>query len=133
MTGQIIDLGGSPNDPVFIVHHTMIDCMFDEWMQRYPDQRYPDDVPLTISTQGHQAHSYMVPFFPVYTNADMFKLAASNFGYYCNLTNLTTDTDSTNTTNTTDTPTTESGGFLQVQLTLLTWLSVIFITLVLLY
>ena len=132
MTGQIFDRGGSPNDPVFIVHHTMIDCMFDEWMQRYPDQRYPD-VPLTISTQGHQAHSYMVPFFPVYTNADMFKLAASNFGYYCNLTNLTTDTDSTNTTNTTDTPTTESGGFPQVQLTLLTWLSVIFITLVLLY
>ena len=136
MTGQIFDRGGSPNDPVFIVHHTMIDCMFDEWMQRYPDQRYPDDVPLTISTQGHQAHSYMVPFFPVYTNADMFKLAASNFGYYCNLTNLTTATDTTNTTNTTNTtvtPTTESGGFPQVQLTLLTWLSVIFITLVLLY
>ena len=63
MIGQIFDRGGSPNDPVFITHHTMIDCIFDEWLQRYPDQGYPDDIPLTISTQGHQEQSYMVPFF----------------------------------------------------------------------
>ena len=122
MIGQIFDRGGSPNDPVFIIHHTMVDCIFDEWLQRHPDQGYPDDIPLTISTQGHQAQSYMVPFFPIYTNANMFKPAASNFGYYCNLTNLTSDTNVV-----------DSGGSPQVQLTLLSWLSVIFISLVLLY
>ena len=121
MIGQIFDRGGSPNDPVFITHHTMIDCMFDEWLRRYPDQEYPD-VPLTISTQGHQALSHMVPFFPIYTNAEMFRLAANNFGYYCNLTNLTTGTNVV-----------DSGGSPQVQLTLLTWLSVIFISLAVLY
>ena len=121
MIGQIFDRGGSPNDPVFIIHHTMVDCIFDEWLQRHPDQGYPD-VPLTISTQGHQAQSYMVPFFPLYTNADMFKPAASNFGYYCNLTNLTSDTNVV-----------DSGGSPRVQLTLLSWLCMIFISLVLLY
>ena len=73
----------SPNDLVFIIHHIMIDCMFDEWLKRHPDEEYPD-VPLTPSTRGHQLHSYMIPFFPLYTNADMFKLA-NNFGYFCNL------------------------------------------------
>ena len=77
----------SPNDPVFIIHHTMIDCMFDEWLKRHPDEKYPE-VPLTFSTRGHQADSYMVPYFPLHTNADMFKLAY-NFGYFCNLPNIT--------------------------------------------
>jgi len=80
-------MGASPNDPVFIVHHTMVDCMFDEWLRRNPDEEYPN-VPLTISTRGHQAQSFMIPFFPLYTNAEMFK-PASNFGYFCNLPNLT--------------------------------------------
>ena len=61
MTGHMLDPVASPNDPFFIIHHTMIDCLFDEWLMRHPDEEYPD-VPLTFSTQGHQAHSYMVPF-----------------------------------------------------------------------
>ena len=87
-TGQIFDIGASPNDPIFIVHHIMVDCIFDEWLSRHPDQGYPQNVPLTLSTQGHRANDYMVPFFPLYTNADMFKPAAENFGYSCNLPNL---------------------------------------------
>ena len=98
----------------------MVDCMFDEWLRRHPDEEYPD-VPLTTSTQGHQAHSYMVPFIPVYTNADMFK-PAYNFGYYCNLSNITTDSGVV-----------DSGSFPTVQLTLFTWFSVIFISLAVMY
>ena len=81
----------SPNDPVFIIHHTMVDCMFDEWLKRHPDEQYPD-VTLTLGTRGHQAHSYMIPFFPLYTNADMFT-PAYHFGYFCNLPYMTTDAE----------------------------------------
>lgn len=114
------DAVASPNDPVFIVHHTMTDCMFNEWLKRHPDQEYPD-VPLTFSTRGHQAHSYMVPFLPLYTNADMFK-PAQNFGYTCNLPNIAADTEVV-----------DSGSYPNARLTLFAWLSVIFITFALLY
>ena len=84
MVGNIADFGASPNDPYFIVHHTMIDCVFDEWLKHHPDEEYPD-VPLTPSTRGHQPLSFMIPYFPLYTNVDMFKPAANNFGYFCDL------------------------------------------------
>ena len=65
MTGHMLDPVASPNDPFFIIHHTMIDCVFDEWLQRHPDQEYPD-VPLTFSTRGHrisgsQLHGPLLP------------------------------------------------------------------------
>jgi len=85
--------------------------MFDEWLKRHPNEEYPD-VPLTFSTRGHQAHNYMIPFLPLYTNADMFKLA-NNFGYYCNLPNITTTTAN-------------SGASQNMQLILFTWYSAIF-------
>ena len=56
MLGNMGDTGASPNDPYFIVHHTMVDCVFDEWLKRHPNEEYPD-VPLTSTTRGHQ-HCY---------------------------------------------------------------------------
>ena len=91
MAGQMSDPVASPNDPAFIIHHTMVDCIFDEWLKHHPDEKYPDlPRPLTFSTKGHHANSYMIPFFPLYTNADMFK-TADNFGYSCNLPHINTD------------------------------------------
>ena len=89
MAGQMSDAAASPNDPAFIVHHTMVDCIFDEWLKHHDGAEYPN-VPLTSFTRGHQAHSYMIPFFLLYTNADMFK-PAYNFGYSCNLAYITTN------------------------------------------
>jgi len=120
-TGQMSDPVASPNDPVFIVHHTMTDCVFDGWLKHHPDEEYPD-VPLTFNTRGHQAHSFMIPFLPLYTNADMFK-PANNFGYYCNLPNITIDANDVN-----------SGAIPNsIQSTVVTCLSVIFIILAVLY
>ena len=119
MAGQLADPVASPNDPAFIIHHTMTDCIFDEWLKSHPDEEYPD-VPLTFSTRGHQAHSYIIPFFPLYTNADMFKPAANNFGYFCNLPNVITES-------------VDSGGYPKTKFTVFTWLIVIFIFLVMLY
>ena len=120
MTGQMLDATASPNDPIFIVHHTMIDCMYEEWLRRHPDQEYPD-VPLTPSTRGHQAHSYMIPFFPVHTNAEMFKLA-SNFGYSCNLPHINVNEEVE-----------DSGSYPQLHLPLLTWFSVVIMSIAILY
>ena len=108
----MFDPRASPNDPFFIVHHAMVDCVFDEWLKIHPYKAYPH-VPLTFSTRGHQAHSYMVPFFPLHTNLEMFK-PAYNFGYFCNLPNITVDSEI-------------SGSSPRVHLTMLTWLGAVFI------
>jgi hypothetical protein len=84
LAGSVLDVASSPNDPLFILHHTAVDCVFEEWLKRHPDGEYPDspDVP-----QGHLRDGYMVPFYPLFTNNDMFK-PAENFGYSCSLSDL---------------------------------------------
>ena len=42
MTGVMGDVSASPNDPIFINHHTMVDCILEEWLQSHPDRVYPD-------------------------------------------------------------------------------------------
>ena len=32
--GVIADVAASTNDPVFINHHAMVDCIPEEWLQR---------------------------------------------------------------------------------------------------
>ena len=38
------DVAASPNDPVFILHHNMLDCVLIEWLRRHPGTSYPRDV-----------------------------------------------------------------------------------------
>ena len=75
------DVAASPNDPLFINHHAMIDCILEEWLQRHPHEAYPN-VPNEI--RGHQREGYIVPFFPLYKHSDVFK-TADNFGYSCEI------------------------------------------------
>ena len=121
MLGNMADAGASPNDPFFIIHHTMIDCVFDEWLKRHPDEAYPD-VPLTLSTRGHQsANSFMIPFFPLYTNSKMFKPARNNFGYFCDLPNISGEEVGS------------VGSSPNTYLSLLTWWSIIFLSIIAVY
>ena len=30
LQGSILDVASSPNDPLFILHHTAVDCVFEE-------------------------------------------------------------------------------------------------------
>ena len=76
------DVAASPNDPIFINHHTMIDCILEEWLQGHPDADYP-----SVTLSGHQKDGYIVPFYPLFKHKDMFK-TAHNFGYFCNLPNI---------------------------------------------
>ncbi len=74
------DVAASPNDPIFINHHAMVDCIFEEWLKKKSAARYPDEVSIT----GHRKTDYIVPFFPLFKHNDMFQLA-ENFGYSCSL------------------------------------------------
>ena len=38
--GTMGNVAASPNDPVFINHHTMIDSIFEQWLQQYPNGKY---------------------------------------------------------------------------------------------
>ncbi len=78
--GTIEDVAASPNDPMFIIHHNMIDCIFIEWMRRYPDAEYPSNV----ATTGHARDGSIVPFFPVFIHNNLF-VSPEDLGYTCNL------------------------------------------------
>ena len=85
--GTMADVAASPNDPVFINHHTMVDYIFEMWLQKYHKNwlRYvvfgkyggPNNDPKFA---GHSDNDCIVPFIPVYRQMDMFK-QAENFGY----------------------------------------------------
>ena len=69
------------NDPIFLNHHAMVDCIFETWLQKNPNAQYPtnDKIP-----PGHKYDDYIVPFFPLYKHSDMFT-TADKFGYHCTI------------------------------------------------
>ena len=79
--GVMADVAASANDPIFLNHHAMVDCIFETWLQNNPNAQYPvsNDIP-----KGHRYDDYIVPFFPLYTHGDMFS-TAEKFGYQCKL------------------------------------------------
>ena len=79
--GAMADVAASPNDHIFLSHHSMIDCILENWLIRYPDEEYPVSTDIR---KGHGRDDYIVPFFPLYTHNDMFK-EAGDFGYKCDL------------------------------------------------
>lgn len=85
------NLAASPNDPLFLNHHTMIDCIFEEWLKRHSTAQYPEDLGEdgnnSINYSGHRVDDCIVPFFPLYTHRDMFK-NANALGYSCDLPNI---------------------------------------------
>ena len=84
MRGVMANVAASANDPIFLNHHAMVDCIFEEWLKINGNAEYPDpgdnnDVSIPV---GHRKTDYIVPFFPLYKHEDMFKRAES-FGYRC--------------------------------------------------
>ena len=85
------DVAASPNDPVFINHHAMIDCIFERWLQENKDDLdYPTSSEIR---EGHRAQDYITPIMPLYKQEEMF-MPADNFGYTCD---ANTNTANTNT------------------------------------
>ena len=80
--GEMADIAASPNDPIFLNHHAMVDCIFETWLQKNrSNAQYPisSEIP-----KGHRRDDYIVPFFPLYKHADMFH-TADKFGYKCKI------------------------------------------------
>ena len=94
----MLNVAGSANDPIFFNHHTMIDCLFEKWMETHSDVASYPNAAVNPSFAGHGHDDCLVPFFPLYTNADMFK-RSKEFGYSCDLM-LSSPTDPTTTTRT---------------------------------
>ena len=88
LQGSMIDFGSAPNDPLFIIHHTMMDCILEEWTKRHPSSHFPDG-PLV--RDGHKKSDYLRTFFPPITNGEVFT-DPKEFGYYCQLPNLDINT-----------------------------------------
>ena len=80
-TGVMADVAAASSDPIFINHHAMIDCILEEWLQKNKNAQYPRNAAIQ---QGHKYDDYIVPFFPLVTQGEMFKMA-DNFGYSCEL------------------------------------------------
>ena len=77
------NVAGSPNDPLFFNHHTMIDCLFERWLEDHDQASYPNQ-PVSSAFAGHGPQDCVVPFFPLYTHQDMFK-RSTELGYTCGL------------------------------------------------
>ena len=84
------DVAASANDPIFLNHRAMVDCIFETWLQKNPTAQYPvnDNIP-----NGHQQKDYIVPFFPLYRHRDMFS-TADKFGYRCKITPVVQSSES---------------------------------------
>nr|XP_006817094.1 PREDICTED: tyrosinase-like [Saccoglossus kowalevskii] len=78
MNGTMGVVETSPNDPMFWLHHSNVDRIMEKWIRRYNANttHYPKD----STPVGHDADSYMVPFFPVMTNGE-FLQKSQVFGY----------------------------------------------------
>lgn len=80
-SGVMADIAASANDPIFLNHHAMVDCIFETWLQKNPNVNYPMAMEIP---QGHRKQDYIVPFFPLFKHEDML-LTADNFGYSCEI------------------------------------------------
>ena len=83
--GHMRPLGTASNDPIFFLHHGNIDRILESWLsqpQFAGNQLPPFFQPIkdTVKHPGFSEDSYLIPMFPLKTNADMYK-TADEFGY----------------------------------------------------
>ena len=72
------DVPSASNDPLFHLHHSFIDRIFEKWLRKFDrDASVLSEFDAPI---GHNKHGVIVPLFPVYTHQDMFR-KSDDFGY----------------------------------------------------
>lgn len=77
--GHMRIVPSASNDPIFFLHHANIDRLFESWIRRFGN-RLPNYGMQTGGHPGHNLNDYLVPFFPLKTNADMYK-RSSELGF----------------------------------------------------
>ncbi|XP_069748568.1 tyrosinase [Narcine bancroftii] len=78
MNGSMSQVGGSANDPIFLLHHAFIDSIYEQWLRRH--QPLQMTFPAANTPIGHSRDYYMVPFIPAYRNIEFF-VSARELGY----------------------------------------------------
>ena len=75
MGGHMRVVPTASNDPIFFLHHANIDRIFEAWLRKFKGNR-PDYMPVSGGHPGHNLRDYLVPFFPLKTNDDMYKVSS---------------------------------------------------------
>ncbi|XP_063807463.1 tyrosinase [Pseudophryne corroboree] len=70
LNGSMSLVQGSANDPIFVLHHTFVDSLFEQWLRRHRPTL--DVFPEANAPIGHNRGYNMVPFIPLYTNGEFF-------------------------------------------------------------
>ncbi|CAI8048175.1 Tyrosinase [Geodia barretti] len=83
--GQMDDVPAAVNDPVFNLHHSNVDRILESWMQRFANGKnssnlLPAYVPICGGHPGHNRGDYIVPFFPLITAGEQYRVA-EEWGY----------------------------------------------------
>nr|AAP93838.1 tyrosinase 1 precursor [Schistosoma mansoni] len=77
--GSMCCTGTASNDPLFILHHTFIDKIFECWLKTYNPS--PNAYPDKNVRPGHSSYSFVIGIIPLARNIEFFK-PLSNFGVY---------------------------------------------------
>ncbi|CAH2281598.1 tyrosinase-like [Pelobates cultripes] len=75
--GTMSQIPISSNDPIFILHHSYVDKIFEQWIAKYnaSPSTYPENNEL-----GQSPTDCIIPFFPCYQNKDFIR-KSTEFGY----------------------------------------------------
>ena len=78
--GGHMSVGGpAANDPIFFLHHSNVDRIFERWLQKY-NGTPPSYQPISGSQPGNNLNDYIVPMFPLKRVADFYK-ESKELGY----------------------------------------------------
>ncbi|KAG7219793.1 hypothetical protein INR49_018815 [Caranx melampygus] len=78
LNGTMSHLPTAANDPLFMVHHSFVDKLLEEWLLCHRNVSYPD------SEEIHPAqrwYAHMAPFFPLRTNGWYWDKNIGSLGY----------------------------------------------------
>ena len=79
--GHMRIVPSASNDPIFFLHHANVDRVFESWLQGCEEvSTYIPGPESRVAHPGHNNQDYLVPFFPLKTNNDMYK-KSKEFGY----------------------------------------------------
>jgi len=68
------------NDPLFWLHHTFVDLLFERWLRTHLNATEVGFLPISGAKNGHNRFDCLMPYFPFATNDELFK-TSENFGY----------------------------------------------------
>ena len=92
LSGHMRVIPTASNDPIFFLHHANVDRIFEAWLRKF-NGNPPPYMPTSGEHPGHNRDDYLVPFFPLKTNEDMYKIS-SELGFRYDDTTWVIPTDS---------------------------------------